>query len=64
MPEAILVTISDAADMLGLSHRQVYELVNAGELGQKRYVGSRNYRLEAAAVRAYAESLPTEPPTA
>lgn len=61
MPEAILVSVAEAADMLALSKWQVYELVNKGELGQKRYVGSRNYRLEIESVRAYAASRPTEP---
>lgn len=59
----ILVTVSEAADMLSLSERKVYELVAAGEF-TRRYVGSgqRNYRLEAEQVREYALSRPTEPP--
>lgn len=64
MPEAIFVTVNEAAEMLALSKWQVYELAASGLLGPRRFVGSRNFRLEAEAVRAYAQSLPSEPKTA
>lgn len=60
MDTAILVSVTEAARMLSLSKRRVYELANAGTL-TKRYVGARQFRLDAAEVRAYAQSLPTEP---
>lgn len=60
MTDPILVTVPEAAQMLSLSITKTYELVAAGMLS-KRYVGSRNFRLLAREVRAYAENLPTEP---
>lgn len=64
MPEAIFVTVAEAAEMLALSKWQVYELAAAGELGERRFVGTRNFRLRADAIHEYAERLPTEPKTA
>lgn len=64
MPEAIFVTVNEAADMLALSKWRVYELAAAGQLGERRFVGTRNFRLSVANIHAYAENLPTEPKTA
>lgn len=59
----VLVTVGEAAQMLSLSERKLYELV-AGGYFTKRYVGTgrRNYRLEVEEVRQYAANLPTSPP--
>lgn len=60
--DRILVTVGDAAEMLGLSRRAIYDLTRDGVF-TKRYVGtqSRNFRLEVAELQAYAANLPTEP---
>jgi hypothetical protein len=56
------VSVREATDALSLSTAQVYELAAPGTL-EKRYIGkgTRNFRLTAESLRAYAESLPTEP---
>jgi excisionase family DNA binding protein len=61
--ERVLVTVAQAAEMLSLSPRQVYDLANA-EVFTKRFIGGRNFRLEAEQVRRYAATLPTEAKTA
>lgn len=59
--EPVLISVSDAARMLSMSERVVYELAAAGQL-TKRYLTAegRNFRLEAQQVKDYALSLPTE----
>lgn len=59
----ILVTVKEAANLLGLSTWTVYELAASGELGERRFIGNgkRNFRLEYAAVEQYAKRLPTDP---
>jgi hypothetical protein len=59
--EPVLVTVSEAARMLSMSERVVYELAGAGRL-TKRYLTkeARNFRLEAEQVRNFALDLPTE----
>lgn len=61
MTEKMFISVAEAADLLGLSKWQVYELANKGTL-PKHYIGSVRYRLRVADVRAYAESRPTEAP--
>lgn len=58
----ILVTVAEAAEMLSVSPKTVYELASGGTF-TKRYVNGsrRNFRLEAEQVRDYALNLPTEP---
>lgn len=60
--DKILVTVSEAAQMLGLAPATVYDLANAGEF-TKRYVGrgTRNFRLQVDELQQYAMRLPTEP---
>lgn len=60
--QKVLVTVAEAAEMLSLSRAAIYELAAKGEL-TKRYVGrgSREFRLQADEVVAYANSMPTEP---
>lgn len=59
--EPVLVTVSEAARMLSMSERVVYELASSGRL-TKRYLTEegRNFRLEAGQVRQFALTLPTE----
>lgn len=61
MPEKVLVTVAEAADMLSMSPRLVYDLANSGAL-TKRYLSERSRRfwIEAESVRQYAASMPTE----
>lgn len=59
--EAILITVGQAADLLNVSKTRAYELTSAGDLGERRFIGKRNFRLVRANVEAYAASLPTEP---
>jgi hypothetical protein len=61
--DAILVRARKAAEMLDVDVAEVYILAAAGHLGVKRYIGkgTRAFRLEVAAVKAYVDSLPTEP---
>lgn len=61
--DAILVRARKAADMLDVDVAEVYQLAAAGVLGPKRFIGkgTRAFRLEVAAIKAYAQSLPTEP---
>lgn len=60
--ERLLVTAKEAARMLSLNVYEVYDLVHHGQL-ERRYIGTgRHYfRIPVASVRAYVESLPTEP---
>jgi excisionase family DNA binding protein len=59
--EPVLISVGEAARMLSMSTRVVYELANEGKL-TKRYLTdeARNFRLEAQQVKEYALSLPTE----
>lgn len=58
----ILVTVAEAAEMLAVSPKTIYELTSAGEF-TKRYVGkgTRNFRLQVDELVQYAAKLPTEP---
>lgn len=58
----LLYRAAEAADILGLTEREVYVLAAAGRL-EKRYIGkgTRNFRIPLASIEAYAEGLPTEP---
>lgn len=60
--QKVLVTVAEAAEMLSVSPKTVYELASAGEF-TKRYINGsqRNFRLEAQQVIDYAMNLPTEP---
>lgn len=59
----LLITAKEAAGLLGVSPTAVYILAASGELGERRFIGkgTRNYRLEYAAVEAYVKRLPTAP---
>lgn len=63
MNDQLLISATDAAKALSLSPRETYNLIETGVLGPKRYIGkgTRNFRLEYAFVKAYADGLPTEP---
>lgn len=57
MTDTLLVRPKDAADMLGLSRSQVYELIAAGELSSVR-IGRGNrpaHRIEIAEISAFIE---------
>lgn len=58
----ILLRAAEVAQMLSLTEREVYELASAGKL-EKRYIGkgTRNFRISAESVEAFAANLPTEP---
>lgn len=58
----LLLRAAEAAEMLSLTEREVYELASKGLL-EKRYIGkgTRNFRIPLASIEAYAEGLPTEP---
>lgn len=58
--EKISVSVKEAAEATGLSTWQIYELTNKG-LIEKRYQGSK-ILIPVTALKAYIESLPTEPP--
>lgn len=59
--EPVLISVSQAARMLSVSERVMYDLANSGRL-RKRYLegSARNFRLEADQVREFALGLPTE----
>lgn len=58
----LLYRVAEAADILGLTDREVYELASGGKL-EKRYIGkgTRNFRISAESIERYAANLPTEP---
>lgn len=60
--DRILVTVREAARMLSVNIYEVYDLVRKEKL-ERRYIGEGRhyYRIPVASVRAYVESLPTEP---
>lgn len=62
MTEKLLVTVREAAELLSMSTWRVYDLAAAGHL-ERRYIGKGNhyFRIPTESVRAYAESLPTDP---
>lgn len=57
-----LITVKDAAKLLGVSPYKAYQLVKSGQL-EARYIGTRNLRVTVSAVDAYIASLPTTEPT-
>lgn len=57
--EPILVSMKTAAEALGRSERHVQRLVEAGKLNP--VYEDRSVRIRYAEIKAYAESLPTEP---
>lgn len=61
----ILVTVNDAASILALSTKTIYDLAAGGEL-EKKYVGkgARSFRLTYASVEKYADSLSSDPSAA
>ena len=62
MTDKILVSVNEAAYLLSVSTKVVYELAAKGEL-EKRYVGgkTRNFRIPVASLQAYADNLPVDP---
>lgn len=58
----ILVTVKEAAHLLGLPTHAVYGLSTEGGPLERRYKGkgTRNFNLTYDSVEAYAASLPTE----
>lgn len=61
-PEALMVTVREAARMLSVSTWQVYDLAAAGSL-ERRYIGNGKhyFRIPVESLRKYVESLPTDP---
>lgn len=61
--DPLLITVTEAARILCLPRSKVYELAAAGDL-TKRYLpgAKRHFMLEYKQVKAYVQSLPTEPP--
>ena len=55
MTTQLLVSIVDAARMLGIGRSKAYELVNAGELPVVRI--GRAVRIPVSAIEAYVDSL-------
>lgn len=62
MTGKILVTANEAAQMLSVSTKVIYDLAAAGDL-EKRYIGAgtRNFRIPVASLQAYADNLPIDP---
>lgn len=58
----ILVTASEAAEMLSLSPQEVYNLAADGKF-DKRYVGkgTRNFRITVESIQRYADGLSPDP---
>lgn len=57
-PDAIFVSVKEAAHMLGLSRNQTYTLLDR-QLIESRYFGKRRLVL-LSSLRAFADALPTE----
>ena len=62
MTSKLLVSVNEAAEMLSLTPRLVYELAANNRL-EKRYVGkgTRNFRIPVTSLQAYVDSLPIDP---
>lgn len=58
----LMVTVKDAAHLLALSEKAVYDLAADGKL-EKKYVGkgTRNFRLTTASLERFVESLDRDP---
>jgi excisionase family DNA binding protein len=56
----LLVNSSEAATILSVSEKVVRDLANDGVL-EKRYIGSRNYRITYASLERYVDSLSQDP---
>lgn len=58
----LLVTVSEAAEILSLSTKKVYDLAAAGEI-DKAYIGAktRNFRLTVVSLERYVDSLSADP---
>lgn len=59
---ALLVTVKEAQEMLGLSDTKVYELAKKGRL-EKKYIGkgTRNFRITVASIERYVDNLSVDP---
>ncbi len=62
MTEKLLVTAREAAQMLSVSVEEVWDLAASGRL-ERRYIGkgTQYYRIPVESLKAYADSLPTDP---
>lgn len=58
--DRLLVTAAEAARLLSLSPARVYELAAAGVL-ERRFIGSRNFRITVESLRTYVAQMPDEP---
>jgi hypothetical protein len=58
--DRLYVKATTAAAMVDVDPTKIYELAAAGHL-ERRFIGTRNYRISVASLRAYFNSLPTEP---
>lgn len=58
----LMLTVRDAAAMLALSEKAVYDLAADGRL-EKKYVGNgtRNFRITTASCERYVEGLHSDP---
>jgi excisionase family DNA binding protein len=53
MPEALLIPVSEAAPLLGISRHRAYELARANLLPGLRKLGARQYRVSVAELEAF-----------
>jgi excisionase family DNA binding protein len=60
MTAPLLVNSAEAATILAVSEKVVRDLANDGVL-EKRYIGSRNYRITYASLERYVDSLSQDP---
>lgn len=56
----LLVTSAEAADILSVSEKVVRDLANDGVL-EKKYIGTRNYRITYESLQRYVDSLSQDP---
>lgn len=59
--DPILITVDQAAEVLGLSNWRIYDLLNKGEI-ESRYLGRGTRRVVVESLREYVAGLPTDRP--
>lgn len=57
----LLVKVSQAAEMLGVSRNRIYELSADGGPLERRYIGNRNFNVTYASLEEYVDSLDDQP---
>lgn len=60
MTAPLLVNSAEAATILSVSEKVVRDLANDGTL-EKKYIGSRNYRITYESLQRYVDSLSQDP---